>query len=222
MNRTTYILLILISTFAASCKKDKATPLNIGYTYFPDKVGHWIIYDVTDIQHDITSDTFRYQIKEVIESKFIDIEGKEAMRIERYKRDNDTLPWVIKDVWEARLDNYRAEKTEENIKYIKMVFPVDDNQFWDGNVFNTNIEWEYFYEDIDAPYSLPNFNFDSTVKVVQRENFNAVEFENAYEIYAKNVGMIKKQLIDLDINGFNIDSISKGFELYQELIDFGD
>jgi len=58
---------------------------------------------------------------------------------------------------------------------------------------------------------------------MQRENSNFVEYEQAFEVYAKNIGLVEKQLIDLDVRSGMIilDSIVKGTELYQTAIDYG-
>ena len=107
-----------------SCKKDAPSKVEVGYNYYPNKVGSWIIYDVDSIVWDdfnapnIAIDTFTYQIKEVNESFFLDNEGRETTRIERYKRTNSTMPWIIKDVWYGNRTASKVERVEENIKYI--------------------------------------------------------------------------------------------------------
>ena len=81
-----------------SCKKDSTIVLDAGYAYFPNKAGHYIIYDVDSIVHNDfkkTVDTFRFQLKEYIESVFYDNSGRPTLRIERYTKDfNSTIPSV--------------------------------------------------------------------------------------------------------------------------------
>lgn len=219
---------IFIIFFLFSCEKDKPiTEEDMGYAYFPDDVGKWIIYDVREIRHDDTMgihDTFFYQIKEVIESKFIDNENRETMRIERYiKNYNDSIPydsmqWTIKDVWYANLTHNTAEKVEENIRYLKLKFPIRENYSWDGNIYNTHKEWDYTYKDVHHPKVIQGFLFDSTVTVQQRDILNLIEREYAYEIYAKNIGMVYKvcDTLKTKVNG----DIIKGRELIMKVVSY--
>src|SRR5256885_175381 len=87
------IIFVMTVVFFTGCKKDKPATDDPGYSYFPDDIGHYCIYQVdSTVYDDFHNDTFyySYQIKEVIESYFIDNQNRNAMRVERYKRANDT------------------------------------------------------------------------------------------------------------------------------------
>ena len=215
------ILCLILLGFLNSCNKD-VTPPDAGYGYFPTKIGNWIIYDVVSIEHDAPvnkHDTSIIQIKEVIESIFFDNEHRETQRIERYTRNNDTQPWVIKDVWSSNLTASTAEKDEENVRFIKLTFPVKKGKTWDGNASNSLDVWNYQYTEVNVPYTINNLSFDSTVTVLQIDEENIVEKKHALEIYAKNVGMIYKELIllDTEIDG----TITIGSELTMTIISYG-
>lgn len=205
-----------------SCKKDVAPPLDVGYGYFPTNVGHWIIYDVVTIEHDAPvnkHDTAVFQIKEIIESTFLDNEYRETQRIERYLRSDSTLPWVIKDVWFSNLTSSTAEKVEENVRFIKLIFPISLEKTWDGNVSNPQDIWNYEYTEVDAPYTINILSFDSTVTVLQIDEGNLIEKNYALEIYAKNVGMIYKELLllETEVDG----TITIGSELTMNINSYG-
>jgi hypothetical protein len=225
ISRSGILSLILIAgTCISSCKKETEDPVDLGLDYAPQTIGSYIIYDVTEIRIDQPVnyyDTAVYQLKEKIHSQFIDNVGRPSLRIERYWRTSDTLPWVIKDVWYSTRTNFSYEKTEENQRFIKLQFPVKNTQEWDGNSLNPLSEWEYSYEWIDDPFTLGTNSFDKTIKVLQRDNFNFVEYEQAFEIYAHNIGLISRQLIDLDINNGNINDVQKGSKLFQTMISYG-
>ncbi|MGL4599751.1 MAG: hypothetical protein ACRCYO_19650, partial [Bacteroidia bacterium] len=73
-------LLVLVLVSVVACKKDKPVP-DLGYTYFPDQVGHWAIYEMdSTVYDDFTNDTvhYRYQIRELIESEFTDNQGRRS------------------------------------------------------------------------------------------------------------------------------------------------
>jgi hypothetical protein len=184
-----------------SCKKDKEIiQQDLGYSYFPVKPGSWIIYDVDSIFHDEfkgTIDTFHFQVKEVIESVFLDNSERETQRIERYKRSNDSLPWVIKNVWTSNRTSSTAERVEDNQRFVKLNFPPDLNKSWNGNAFNTLPEMAYSYKLLDSQQIIGGTKFDSTLIVVQVDDINLIQEEYAAEYYAKNVGMIYKKIISV-------------------------
>lgn len=201
--------LIFISAIAlwASCSKDSPVYiLDEGYNYFPFEVGKYVIYDVDSIVHNDftqTVDTFKYQVKEYYESMFLDNSGRNTMRIERYKRDfNDTItyasiPWSLSDVWEANLTKTTAEKVEENIRYVKLGFPIGGVKSWNGNAYNVLGEQNYIYKDINTPRTIGNMAFDSTLFVKQDSSENLIAKKIYNEIFAKNVGMVYKEIIDV-------------------------
>ena len=205
MKKLVYIILI-VSLFTNCKKEEKAEPINFHYNYIPTSVGTWTEYEVRAITHTSTGahDTTYYLLKEVVATE---IEENEY-RLERFWRSNDTEPWIIKDVWTRKLNTTLFLQTEENISYSKLVFPVKVNQDWDGNAYNNQGELTYEYTNLHNSYNENNLNFDSTVTVVQQENTNAIEYQIANEVYAKNVGLIHKEKIDLSINFFDKEDIN--------------
>jgi hypothetical protein len=191
--------------FLSSCRKDEKIP-DAGYSYFPDNVGHWCIYDVDSTVYDeFHHDTvyYHYQVKEVIQSYFTDNSGRQAMRIERYKRMyNDTvpfdsLPWTISRVWSFVRTSSEGEKVEENQRFIRLTFVPRKGIKWDGNAYNTIGEWKYKYTSVDEPYSVNNMHFDSTLNVQQKLDTNMLDYRIYSEHYARHVGLIEKDVIDV-------------------------
>lgn len=215
------LLPITVLVFLFSCKKEPTVVKDFGYDYYPNELGVWVEYTVTEINHDITSDTLTYLLREEVAAFFYDQQGRKTQRVERFWRENTGEDWVIKDVWYANVTTRTAEKIEENERFVKMNFPVRVNSKWDGNVYNTRGEWAYEYDSLHMPRTISGKLLDSTLRVTQRENFNLVQYQNAYEIYAKHVGMVRRQYINLDINNFDPQDIVKGKELYQEMTSFG-
>lgn len=212
-----YILAILLIT--AACNKDSSLEYDMGYNYYPINTGHWIIYQVDSISwnefFDSSSDTFQYQIMEIIESEFIDNEGRTTARIERYKRNSDTNQWIIKDVWFANLTSSTAEKVEENIRYIKLKFPCKIDYEWNGNAYNELGEQTYTYEYTNDEYSINDLDFDSTVKVIQKNEMTLISRKYSSEVYAKNVGMIYKSFTNLktEATGEIVDGITYTYKV---------
>ncbi|MFN3916216.1 MAG: hypothetical protein ACK4K0_00625 [Flavobacteriales bacterium] len=216
-----YHYLVLLVLTLISCKKEKPLVEDFGYDYYPNEIGYWVEYEVTEINHDISSDTSNYLLREQISAFFFDQQGRKAQRVERFWRTSSADEWEIKDVWYANVTTRTAEKVEENVRFVKLNFPIRTTSTWDGNDFNTQREWLYGYDSLHIPRTISGIYLDSTIKVVQRNNFNLVEYEKAYEIYAKHIGLVKKEFIDLDINNFNPQNITKGKELYQQMTNYG-
>ena len=217
------ILFLFITTILfLSCRKQADVSIDFYKEYYPINVGSWIEYDVTDISHNsLGSDTSYYFLKELIASEYIDSAGHLSHRIERFWKTDSTSLYQIKDVWIGTLTNTSAQKVEENLRYVKMIFPIKTGEYWNGNSYNGLNEWEYEYDSIHMSYHINNIEFDSTVKVINRDKYNAVEYENAYEIYSKNIGLIYKKYIDLSINLYNIKDVNEGVELEMKMINHG-
>lgn len=219
MKQLTTILLILSFLFSA-CKKNESTnSVNFHYSYIPTGVGQWNEYQVTEITHTSTGahDTIQYYLKELVSEEI----NSNTYRLERFWKSNLLDNWEIKDVWTREKTETAFYQTEENTKYTKLIFPVKGGQFWNGNAFNSEDELTYEYDSIHNSYNLNNINFDSTVTVIQRDNVNAIEFQKASEVYAKDVGLIYKTAKDLSINFFDVTDINEGVELEMTLINHG-
>lgn len=229
------ILMFLFATTISmvSCRDDDYPPVDPGYTYFPDNVGHWAIYRVDSaVWNSFYANepsnpefymTFRYYIKEIIESHFTDNQGRLTQRIERYRKDSIDGEWYYADTWFANLTATTAEKVEENIRYVKLVFPVRDGKTWNGNTFNYLGEQEYFYDKTYNPLTVNNITYDSTVTVIEKDYSNIIEEYNQYEVYAKNTGMIYKRFRAVEKMKVNYEiRIKGGVDYAYSLESYGD
>ncbi len=216
------ILLIIVSCILLfRCDDDSVVIEKLYHEYFPVNTGHWVIYNVDSIVYDDFTgniDTFHYQVKEVFEEKFIDDSGKEAIRLERFIRWETDQDWQIKNAWVARLLPSRAEKVEENIRFIKLAFPVKINKNWNGNAYNSMPEQTYRYTDVHKPYTINELSFDSVATVLQKDDKTLISKEYQVEKFAKNAGMIYKEYINLktEVDG----SVISGVDYRYEIVDY--
>jgi len=196
------ILTLILFVVFSGCNKDEDNNIHvIDYGYFPADTGHWVTYYIEEINIDAdvdVYDTSRYYIKEVIESEFIDNENRPALRIERYTRENDTMSWEIKDIWYANLLTASAQKVEENIRYVKLTFPVVLYNAWDGNAYNTYSAQEYQITNLDSAETINDIYLDSVLTVLQRDDESLIEKYYAVEKYAKNIGLVYKNEINIE------------------------
>ncbi len=220
-------LLFLIILFSACKKENPSLPTNYKYNYFPLNQGLQRIYKITDrtIDKDINIDTTKtYELKEVIDTCFVDNSGNFAWRLERYKRSDSTQQWQISDVWENQIINYKAFSIEENIRYIKIIFPPKKDETWDGNAFNTLGTTNYSISSIDEYASINGIIFDSVLTVNQKNDETLIYKYHTFEQYATNIGLVNKTIIAIDYADTyppNIpieQRISRGHLYYQTLI----
>lgn len=218
-----------------SCKKEKQPTIYMGYDYFPNTVGHYVIYQCDSITVNTLSinippfDTFKYQIKEVIDSIFPNNQGEPTQRIVRYKRTDTATPWInisiSEKVWTGNLLSTMAQRQEDNYKYIKLVFPPQLNETWNGNALNTIGTWNYKYTVLNTPATINGIRFDSTLTVIQQKDSSLQGYQYYFEQYATGVGLIHKVVIDWNTSSSNylskfapppIDSATNGTIFYSE------
>ena len=224
-NRSYIFHAVIFLLLLASCKKDAAPDVNVGYTYFPDEVGHELIYDVDSTYRDPffgTTTFIHYQIKEIIDSVFIDNQGRPTMRIERYRNDSSASNpnWIIYNVWTANRTSTTAERFENNIRFIKMIFPVESGKTWDGNSMNVFDEQDYEYTYTAVPEQLNSLSFDSVTMVTQINDtaFNILFPKFEFEKFAAGVGLIHRynRQLDYTVNGQTGQLDTSRFLLYEE------
>ena len=220
-----FIFLFIITLFFPSCKRETISPVDVGYDYYPSNVGHWVTYEVDSTYYDDFTHTvkaYKFKVTEKIESSFLDNQNRKTERLERYRQWADSTSWFLKDVWISNLTSSSAEKVEENIRYIKLVFPIKKGISWNGNAFNSFNPTDYKYENIFKPYTINGISYDSTITVIQEIDSNLIYVKYMVEVYAKRVGLIYKKYKDIEkYPDPTIDSIISGVDVTYKVISFG-
>lgn len=171
------------------------TPPQTGaYFYYPI-IGNSIVYDVEEIQYSLTENpkVKNYQLKEVNASFFQDADNKEALRIERYRRENDTQKWVIDSVFTAKKGIDKALKIENNVTYVKMIFPIKENIKWNGNLYNSFGEDSYEMKKVNQPFQTNGQSFAKTLSVIQQNDSTLVDLKRRMEVYAEGIGLVYQE-----------------------------
>ena len=205
----TSILFLAVTALLQSCKREPPPAVDYKYNYFPLTIGHTVEYYVDSVLYNPLfaggKKNVSWQVKEVVESEFKDNAGRDAFRIERYIRPNDSAQWTISNVWYAVLEQTRAERVEENLRFIRMVFPPKSGTKWNGNIYIPTSDtfefyhnWSYTYTAVDEPTTLNGFTFDSSCTVIEvADSSSLIDMRYSKAIYAKHVGLIYKDLYDL-------------------------
>ena len=226
--RNSLYIFFLISIFIFSCsKKEEVIPPDLGYDYAGLEVGRYIIYDVDSFYYDDftdTIDTSYFKIKEVVDSKFTDLEGDEAFKIIRYRKENDTTAWELIDVWNSKITTTNFQKVEENVRFVKLIFPVKKNKTWNGNSMNNLASMEYEYTVIDNAEVIGGNTLNSVLTVLQYEFSPLIEENFFQEKYAKGVGMVYKKSVEIK-NVYDSSSFvwerSLGYDVTMTLSSYG-
>ena len=221
------IIFFALTALVFSCKKNKVTYSHY-HEYFGLTQGRYVDYNVFEVVHDINAaiqhDTSIYQLRTLIGDSILDNSGRTAREFKRYRKDSVNGAWILIDVWTAIIDDNRAEIVEENLRKVKLGFPVHLQTTWKENSFNLNAtsnEAEFFYNDIHIPYTLNAMEFDSTVHVQKDGNLSFVSYKVHNEIYAKHIGLVSKYYKDLKINLGDTLNITSGNEMVYTCIDYG-
>jgi hypothetical protein len=230
-----YYCVFAILVLFFSCKKDTTIPPpDLGYNYYPGTIKSYIIYDVDSIVYDqVKGDTlkFKFQIKEVMDSLITDNQNRPTIKLIRYKKIySPTTPysamiWTLQDVWVANITKTDVEVVEENIRYTKLAFPARNGLSWNGTVHADTTECDYSYTTFDSPLTLNGNPFSKTLTVMQHLDTNALYYQNYYEQYARNVGLIYKQIVNYnylqDVNGAHRGKIIGGLYYVMTVNSYG-
>jgi len=218
------VLVGLISLFNACSEGTVGEDLTVikGLDYYPIEVGKFIIYEADSIVYHSQSggtcnfvrDTSHFYLKEEVVDTYTDNTGKLNYIIERFIKYDINDPWEVTDVWNTYVAESHVERVEENLRFIKMVFPVNEGIRWNGNSFfkDTTLtlageviefykHWtpEYEYSEVDVVEEFNGIAYDSVSTIVQSSpSENKINHRYSVEKYARKVGLVYKELRILD------------------------
>jgi hypothetical protein len=189
------VVLTYIIALVACTQQTEPDAVDLGYAFFPSQIGATWIYHVDSLVYDdnsgfTTIDTFEYQYKEQITGTYINGSGKTEQLVSRYIKKVDTLNWEQLNTYTLLKTDLNAQKTIENIRFVKLVFPLTLNKKWDGNAYNSLGNEEYVVSTFNTSQTIGSSIYDNTLTVIQKNEDNAVEEIKRAEIYARNIGLV--------------------------------
>lgn len=232
------LLLVVFAGFAAGCedKYKDPDPQAMGYGYYPLVIGDYRIYNVTDIRfkNDV-GDTARFQLQERIDTSFYDQTNTLNYKVVRSVRPDENSPWVDDSVLVLTKSETSLLLTQDNTKYVKLVFPVKNGKTWAGDAFNSrkvnlNEKEPYTYTKAGEAYQVSGQRFPNTVTVIQGSpTKNLVQLDDRKEVYAHGVGRVYRlynRVVYCNETGssncqFGVDYKLNGHERHEELISYG-
>jgi len=227
--RADFLVLILSGLLFFGCTETKEfNPADYGSDYFPLNVGQFAIYQVEGVEYINPQDSleFSYQLKESIVESFEDLESGISYKILRQKRENENQEWETDSVWTARKDEMRAIKTENNVPYIRLVFPFQENKTWNGNGLNNKEPDEYEMIEVGKPYDGKYNSFDHSITVVLDlvpDRF--VQYLSKKEVYSQHTGLVYKENVMLNYrqgDDYGLEIVDSGIKYFQSVVAYGE
>ena len=231
------IIVSIVLVSMLSCAKKKVPQDNsvLGLDYYPSASGKFVVYDVDSIIYtQLPKDTliYKYRIKEKLADNFTDNEGEPAIRLERYIKkydpstSYDNMPWTIKEVWMVKVSDQNVQVVESNLRFTKLIFPVQEKTTWNGNASNALETRDYTYDYIDKKESIGPSTFENILLVKQKDYRTLISYEYYVEKYAKGVGLVYREIKDLLSNTIIKDKpvedrIESGILYKQTLVTYG-
>jgi hypothetical protein len=225
-----------------SCESETITVDDIptGKEYYPLTIGNsWeyeydsIVYDASLGRVDTLSGLIHEELSESIDnSRYV---------INRSWRKDMEDSWTETDRWVLVEEEHRIIKIEENLPFIKLVFPLSFGLVWEGNSLfeeSTSItvagetlipyfNWNYEVIADDQVYSQQGISAENVMHILQVNDTTNLELRFSEEFYAPNIGLVEKKLSILDCNCFGTDrnipweqKAEKGFIFSQRLIKY--
>jgi hypothetical protein len=184
-----------------------------------------MVYQVEKVTYTPTSITNEnYFLKEIIGEQYTS--GDETKyRIERYVKENIQDPWPAApdSVWALLNTNQRIVKMESNIRYVKLIFPLLEGRSWNGNSENALPMENYEVLNFNKSYYVGTDIYPQSLKVLQSNEVNKIKKNSKFEIYARNVGLVHKEMeiYEYDQNLIGQFKINSGLKYIEKLVEYG-
>lgn len=201
-------------------------PETVGYDYYPLEVGQFRIYDVEEIRYLITGfDTSAYQLREIIFDT-IQSANQTTYLLRRDVREDAQDNWESDSIWTVtRASNYLSI-TENNIPLVKLSFPVNIGNQWDGNGLNSRAEQLYRYQQVESSM-IDSIQIDDQIRVIiedVEENITGVDLRS--EVYVRGIGLVEKDFLTqkkctASDCGPDLGEVIAGRSVKQTLIEIG-
>lgn len=218
------------------CESEIIAPhgTRLGFNYFPLAIGNYTTYWVEDIRYAFGKDpdTSYYQLKEVVADSFPGEGGEVVYQLVRYSRGLESEPWHLDSIWTARKNMRRVVVVENNVPFIKLVFPFRRGVAWDGNALNSRAEQIYTLEatheavreEIQSP--LDTLLAKSLTVIQQQSQDTIILYTQKLETYVEDVGLVYRKSVNLQYCAsepecMGLGIIESGWRYKQTLIDYG-
>ena len=228
--RSFLVFSLLILSYSCKHRELLIADQSQDLSFFPVNKGYWIEYEVDSVVHydsddagevDTAIGVFHFYIREEIDSFYFDGENQKANIILRYRRENNSLPWTFMNLWTANVTPYSVQRVEDNIRFVRLKFPITSESIWEGNAFNFFPKEDYSYEELYQPRQYGNLTFDSTITVIQNDFLSRINRIYKKEVYGTHAGLLFKEIDSVNTkNTMNGTIILNGLEYKLSISDY--
>ncbi|MEZ4906977.1 MAG: hypothetical protein R2771_04905 [Saprospiraceae bacterium] len=239
-----YLLAFIFTSTLLSCsnKTEEFNTDDDSKQYFPIKINSQWTYQVDSTIYDYSGTVIT--VKSNIEVEKV---------ISSFTDDSDNINYIVEkkiynegSLQHTSLFNYIIEdkkiiKSEDNLKFIELVFPIKTGIYWEGNEFfdsdNTIIyiagepikmyeNWNYRYIDDENTFTIDDEEYNNVITVIQTDTENSIERRYSEEKYSKNIGLIYKKMLILNTQKYEETDTpwelkaEEGFILEKKLISY--
>jgi hypothetical protein len=247
-NRLGYFIVLALVAATPSCKKKISYPANPLTNYFIGlQVGKYITYrmDSLNFYYYGQLDTVTsYLAKDSVEKQTVDNTGATVWLVTRYLSDTTGDFWSPTLTYTVTPSLSTIDVTENNLRYIKLAFPMDLGFSWTGNTYlpyapyqdffsysdynNLSLAgWNYVYQQVNQPFTVTNgTSYDSTHTILQIADSTNVPITNTNvfasstywsETYAKHIGLIYRHTEMWEYQPPTPDGSQSGYKIGFEL-----
>ncbi|OYU96120.1 MAG: hypothetical protein CFE21_06835 [Bacteroidetes bacterium B1(2017)] len=202
-----------------SCKKTEVKDelLDLGYSYYPLDSGWVKMYSVDSISfNDNTGkiDTFQFLLLEE-NNGLISAQGlNQHVEITRKVLFKNSLVWEPRTSLFAIQTNSNLQVVSDNIRLVKIVFPIGSVLNWNGNQYTNLGKRTFFMQNLGFSFSNQDTVFNNCIQVQEALANNAIEEVLIRSVYCKGIG-----LVDFVNNNLNTQSSGKsGYLVHQKLV----
>lgn len=208
--RRCFLFLVLIAVFIGCSSEDPVNP-DLGLNYFPLTHGNRWIYQVEEIKiNQAVENLVNYDLRVTVTDSIKNSSGGYTYTLLRETRTSDSQAWQSLDTWSSTRLNNQMTQNESNTVFVKLMFPPGLGLKWNGNeynnlpnngnLFNGSESEFYTVTDFDQSITLATGQeYPKTMKIIQNDFTDAiVGRDERSEIYARNVGLIYKEVIQLE------------------------
>ncbi len=215
---STLITLTIFCLLACNERVIQEPNLDFGYDYFPLELGDFWEYEVDSFIYrpgqngGVAIDSVQAQLREMVVDTFRDNANLLNFIVEQYTRRSKEDIWQIRNVLRLARNEEQAYRIEDNLRFLKMVFPPKPESSWPGtNYFDEFIAipvaggdievfkgWESTILSREGSWKSGDLNFEEVLEIEIADFNTFIERREGKEYYAKGVGLISRSLTIFD------------------------
>lgn len=211
----------ILALVSCSKKNTETDSIDYGYSYFPIDSTKQFLYAVDSIAYNKNLkriDTFSFKIKTVFTESFLDLNGIKTWRLSRYAQYADSLPFQEIQNHFVQFYNNKYLYTDDNYVLLKAVFPIQNGNVWNGNLYNALDKINSTVDYKNDTYISKDTSFENTIKITEWDNLDFIFDNNRFSVYQHNVGLVYYRTKSIETQTNQGKEEVSGFDVTQRLI----